>query len=191
MRTLPFTAGVAFLAALGACSANSGSSDKDTFNGSSGGSFNGSGAQGGTSMEAGGTSSQGGNGGLIGNPPPNNTGGNGGSVSACMPQGEDFDGDGFSIAQGDCNDCDGNANPGAFDVPGNGVDEDCNGTADDEVIGCDGAIPDIGYADPIAGAQAIGLCRQSDGTSWGVLNAAYVMADGSPGPAALSHGAAR
>src|SRR5262245_485529 len=49
----------------------------------------------------------------------------------------DHDGDGFSFTDGDCNDCDPSANPGAFDVAGNGVDEDCSGTPDDEPANCD------------------------------------------------------
>ena len=50
---------------------------------------------------------------------------------------DDWDHDGWSTAQGDCNDCDPNANPGAYDVIGGldggpGQDEDCSGKADDE-----------------------------------------------------------
>lgn len=41
--------------------------------------------------------------------------------------GGDVDGDGFSVCDGDCNDFDSVSYPGAFDVPGNGIDEDCDG----------------------------------------------------------------
>lgn len=41
---------------------------------------------------------------------------------------EDNDLDGFSEAQGDCNDGDASINPNAVDVPGNGIDEDCSGS---------------------------------------------------------------
>ncbi|MFM7203210.1 MAG: MopE-related protein [Myxococcota bacterium] len=40
----------------------------------------------------------------------------------------DADGDGFSEAQGDCDDADANVHPGAYDIPGDGVDQDCNGS---------------------------------------------------------------
>src|SRR5258706_13386220 len=52
----------------------------------------------------------------------------------------DHDGDGFSGSDGDCNDCDVNINPGAFDVPKSNVDEDCSGTPDDELVSCDATL---------------------------------------------------
>src|SRR5262245_50643233 len=47
----------------------------------------------------------------------------------------DKDGDGYTGATGDCNECTNQMNPGAFDYPSNGIDEDCNGTPDDEPAG--------------------------------------------------------
>lgn len=39
---------------------------------------------------------------------------------------EDADGDGFSVAQGDCNDADETVFPGAEDPVGDGLDTDCD-----------------------------------------------------------------
>jgi hypothetical protein len=96
---------------------------------------------------------------------------------------EDRDKDGYTVADGDCNDCDPNTNPGAFDVPGNMIDEDCSGTPDDEPQACDDGLPEDG--DAVAAAKAIGLCRTAtpDATgknrTWGLLSARYVFPNGS------------
>jgi len=44
----------------------------------------------------------------------------------------DFDGDGVSLAMGDCNDTTGGIHPGAVEVVGNYVDDDCDGLADED-----------------------------------------------------------
>ena len=44
------------------------------------------------------------------------------------PPVEDADEDGFSRDDGDCDDNNPNVYPGAEDIPGNGIDEDCSGT---------------------------------------------------------------
>ncbi len=49
----------------------------------------------------------------------------------------DADGDGYSIAQGDCNDTDDTIHPGRSDDFGNGVDDDCDGWADNGLDGVD------------------------------------------------------
>jgi len=100
----------------------------------------------------------------------------------------DMDKDGWTPAQGDCNDCDPNVNPGAIDVlhtadggaPSWG-DEDCSGTAGDSAKPCDQglALADVSPAD---GAKAIELCATATATDrkYGVISAAYVRANGTP-----------
>ena len=116
--------------------------------------------------------------------------------------GDDNDHDGYTGLAGDCNDCDKLVNPGAYDVAGNNVDEDCSGKPDDEPTDCDqGAAPE---GDAVAAARALGLCRMAGGAdssggfgfpglglggnpsagkdkTWGLVKAAYVFPDGSTG----------
>lgn len=106
---------------------------------------------------------------------------------------KDYDGDGYPLKY-DCNECDKNVNNGAFDVPGNGIDEDCNGTPDDEVVDCDTNLPFDGN-DAMDAAKAIGLCKTASagGKEWGVIEAQWVRPDGtlmtgSTGKAALGRG---
>lgn len=123
-------------------------------------------------------------------------------AAGCMENGslitvgsdEDHDQDGWSLAQGDCNDCDPNTNPGAFDVSNNDVDEDCSGEPDDEPSGCDQGIA-IATNVPDDGARAIGICRFAAEDpltprqrTWGVVQAGFVMADGTPGMHHASRG---
>lgn len=127
---------------------------------------------GGTSGGQGGTMNIGGSAGTINveiNPP-----------CGQVDDGQDRDGDGFNVAQGDCNDCSVHMNPGAYDFSGNGIDEDCNNKADDEPFGCDQGLP-IDGNDPMDAAKSLGLCKFADpgGLGWGVLSAKYVFADGS------------
>jgi hypothetical protein len=82
----------------------------------------------------------------------------------------------------------GNPRPDVMDVPGNGKDDDCDGQIDNAPANCDGAITDVADNDPMDGARAIGLCQISDGNSWGVVSAAYVMADGTPLGSTIGHG---
>jgi hypothetical protein len=102
---------------------------------------------------------------------------------------EDSDGDGFSVKQGDCNDCDPNINPAAVDTPAipdsNGgtrpaSNNDCSPTLDLDVS-CDN---NIAFDDTSAehGANAIDICQKVDLAQkkyWGLVDAKYVSANGS------------
>jgi hypothetical protein len=153
----------------GGCSSASG--DKNVFEGNGGGSGGaGSGGTGGLLNVGGGGS---GEGGILNTTPPCNAG----------DPNADSDGDGWSPADGDCNDCTAQMNPGAYDYPGNLVDEDCNGVPDDEPTGCDQGLP-MDANDPMSAAKAMGLCKVAQPNAWpqrtwGVLSARYVFADGS------------
>ena len=110
-----------------------------------------------------------------------------------LANGIDDDGDGYTEAEGDCDDCRASRNPGAYDYPGNGIDEDCSGRADDELLDCDTGAP-LDSTDPFAAVQALGLCRTTTEEArgaektWGVISARYVKPDGTPETDPLSHG---
>jgi hypothetical protein len=98
----------------------------------------------------------------------------GGVSCAGLPTVDD-DGDGWTEAQGDCNDCSAVINPGAYDYPGNGFDDDCDGTVDNAAVSCDSALS-LTSTSGDDFAKAIDLCRfttaAATGTSktWGVIN---------------------
>lgn len=96
-----------------------------------------------------------------------------------MPS-SDADGDGFTTEEGDCRDDSPEINPGAYDFPGNGFDEDCDGEDATEAAACDSALA-MDSTDPMDGARAIGLCKTAteEGREWGVISASYTEADGS------------
>ena len=180
MRTTASLLSSIVLLSLAAAGAACSSTNSGNNNGGGGGAAaSGGGGNGGT----GNIINVGGNGG-------NGTGGKLNQAPPCtnLDPNSDGDGDGFTPAAGDCNDCTNQMNPGAFDYPGNGVDEDCNGVPDDEPVGCDNQTVDIGYGDPVVAAHAIGICRMAQGSSWGLVSAKYVKADGSPGMNDISHG---
>lgn len=100
---------------------------------------------------------------------------------------EDKDADGFTINEGDCNDCDANVNPNAIEVIDDGMgggggsvpaDEDCDMVIDNVPEPCDDGIA-IATSDPLDGARAMELCKEATPESdWGVVSAQWVRANG-------------
>ena len=173
-RTLPLS-GIFALALLVGCSAGSGSGGTNGGGGSGGSpspTAGGSGGSGGSGQ------GQGGDGGLFGN--GGGIGQGGGSAGECVSGAdEDKDMDGFSVNNGDCNDCDANVNPGAIEVQVtepdmNGVvpepaDENCNGMVDDVLGTCDDGIA-YDSTDPMNGARAVDLCQNAGANGqWGAI----------------------
>ncbi len=103
---------------------------------------------------SGGSAGGGGSGGSAGG------GGSGGGVpDGCQPTGgdpdADQDGDGYSPALGDCNDCNPSINPGAIQIPGDPTDYACNGMPG-VIASCDTGL--AGMRDPDSLAKAIDQC---------------------------------
>ncbi len=158
------------------------------------GSKSGSGFEGAGTTKGGAANGAGGPGGTDTGGGPVLNGGDAGQANGCgFADTTDHDGDGYSSADGDCNDCDVNVNPGAFDVPGDNKDEDCNGKIDDDGASCDASLA-IASADAMDAARALGLCKSADAKAtgksktWGVLSARYVLPDGNALPDAMGHG---
>jgi hypothetical protein len=129
-------------------------------------------------------------------------GGSSGGPPTCQENPDpnfDNDGDGWTPAQGDCNDCDKNVNPGALDIVNyepdamgkptetpladdKQIDEDCNGKAvlPSDKLSCDAGLgPTIN--DAMDAAKTLGLCNVNvpenptdlKEKKWGVIAAAY------------------
>ncbi len=149
-------------------SSSGGSAGTDTTGGSGGG-----GASGGVA----------GAGGLVAG-----SGGAGGAGGAPCDTGPDTDDDldGFTNNQGDCDDCNPDANPQAVEMPtpqgDTPVNEDCDADTDEPPETCDSTLQ-LGSTDPLDGARAIDLCRQSQGADdWGIVSVAWTRADGTAVP---------
>src|SRR5262245_14650625 len=116
------------------------------------------------------------------------TGGSTGSGTNCpSAPNDDKDNDGFTPAQGDCNDCDPNINPGAVDTPDTPADGGIIKASDNN---CDGKIQpnptcddnlNVADMDPFNAAKSVELCEKLvDPKKWGVATAKWTMPDGSP-----------
>jgi hypothetical protein len=110
----------------------------------------------------------------------------------------DADGDGWTNCRGDCCDAAGFGcaepllvNPGAFEVAGNDVDDDCDGVIDNPVAVCDSGLPS-NSANALQYAAAMDLCQTTiedppvEDKRWGVISAELVRASGSGTPATSS-----
>ncbi|MFT3927611.1 MAG: choice-of-anchor L domain-containing protein [Myxococcales bacterium] len=91
---------------------------------------------------------------------------------------QDADYDTFSRDTGDCNDCDPLISPAAFEVPGNTVDEDCDGMVLTERPVCDAELEPESN-DPEDAARALGLCSFTGqiARTWGVRRADWRLLD--------------
>jgi hypothetical protein len=102
------------------------------------------------------------------------------SVDCASKDDDDSDEDGFTPADGDCNDCNAKVNPGAYDYTTDNVDDDCSGSAAKESDApCDEQLA-IDSTDAQDAARAIGLCNFSSASakSWGVVSARFTDASG-------------
>jgi hypothetical protein len=120
-----------------------------------------------------------------------------GACAACDSATTDCDGDGWLVADGDCCDKPGLCgsqpelvNPGALEVVGNGLDDNCNGKTDLfdslDTVACDSGLMS-NSTNPIDFAKALGICRQTQeqplllkDKTWGLIDAKILRADGSP-----------
>lgn len=144
----------------------------------------GAGAQGGSAPGGSdpGGSDQGGGGGQT----TTTTTGTGGGGPCMSGPNDDADGDGFTPAQGDCNDCAAGISPNAIEVPTlpgqTPADENCDGQVDEALQACDGGLL-LDDADPVSAAKAVDICKTSSGPGdWGLVSAQWVLSDGTAAP---------
>ena len=115
------------------------------------------------------------------------------NCNGAVDEDEDKDGDGITTCAGDC--CDSTecsdpklVNVGAFDAPGNNVDDDCDGAIDNTALLCDQGLSSASTA-PIDYAKAMDLCQTTTMAEkkWGVISAQLSLANGSGNAAAKAH----
>lgn len=107
------------------------------------------------------------------------------NCNGAVDEDDDADGDGFSTCAGDC--CDSTecahpdqVNPAAFEVIGNGTDDDCRAaTSDTAVATCDQGLSS-GSTEGMEYAKALDLCQTTTPTDpkWGVIDAKFSLTSG-------------
>ena len=111
----------------------------------------------------------------------------------------DNDNDGWTVCGGDCCDSQGPnclnpelVNPGAFEVGGNSVDDDCDGTVDNPLPACDAGLASNSGV-PNDYAKAIDLCQfttenppNPEDRIWGVIQSQLLLASGNGAPDSTS-----
>ncbi|MDC0749825.1 choice-of-anchor L domain-containing protein [Polyangium mundeleinium] len=138
---------------------------------------------------AGGIGGAGGAGGVGGVGGAGGAGGAGGQGGD--PMAEDKDGDGWTVGNGDCCDSDvkcdkpASVNPGAFEYPGNGFDDDCDPSTKDDVAAADCTDPPLQTpTSTLELVKAMDLCQFTTENpplpqrKWGVISSHLLLADG-------------
>jgi hypothetical protein len=117
-----------------------------------------------------------------------------GACSPCNSATTDCDGDGWKVSDGDCCDKPGTCgsepklvNPGAVEVVGNGIDDNCNNLVDlFDTLDTQPCDQGLQSNTQVGGdyAKAIGVCRQTTlgaplpQRTWGLIDATILRADG-------------
>ena len=109
----------------------------------------------------------------------------GGLSDVTLPA-RDGDADGY-VAEDDCDDGDALINPGAIEVAGDKVDNDCNGLVDEPPVECDKGLL-LDTHDGLDLARSLGLCQttaagaKGKARTWGVIQAGLTTSDGKGAP---------
>ena len=104
----------------------------------------------------------------------------------------DGDLDGYA-REDDCDDANAQVNPGALELPGDGLDNDCDGVKDDAPAECDTGLS-LASADALDFARSLGICRTTKPDAkgkerrWGVISATLETTDGKGAPMPRQYG---